>query len=98
MLHIHTAVPVSIDLILTVWAPEQLAPFHLDAASSPVGEPLPQVSASRAILAGAMGVDLNRNHPLREDVLAGVLFIFRPHLIGLLAVDGPRFARSPRAE
>src|SRR5260221_4288149 len=98
MLHIHTAVPVSIDLIVTVWAPEQLAPFHLDAASSPVGPSWPQVYSTRSILAGAMGIDLIRTHPLREDVLAGVLVNYPAHLIGLLAVHAPGFARSLRPD
>ena len=96
MMHIHTAVPVSIHLIVTVWAPEEVSPFHAYALALVVGEPLPQVSASRAILAGSMGIDLNRTHTLREDVLAGALVNFPAQLIGLLAVHAPGFARSPR--
>src|SRR5260370_13781584 len=94
MLDIPCAVPIRVGFIAAMWAPEQLAPFHLDATSSPVGEPLPQLSASRAKLAGAMGIDLNRTHPLRKDLLAGVLVDLAAQLIGLLAVHAPRLAAS----
>ena len=39
-MHIHAGVEVSVRFIVTVRAPEQFAPFHLDAASGSVGEPL----------------------------------------------------------
>src|SRR5260370_17119369 len=94
ILDIPCAVPIRVGFIAAMWAPEQLAPFHLDATSSPVGEPLPQLSASRAKLAGAMGIDLNRTHPLRKDLLGGVLVDLAAQLIGLLAVHAPRLAAS----
>ena len=45
MMPIGAGVEVSIGLIGTVWAPKQLAPILLDAASSSVGEPLPETAA-----------------------------------------------------
>jgi hypothetical protein len=45
MMPIGAGVEVSIGLIVTAWAPEQLAPFHFDAASSSLGEPLPRTAA-----------------------------------------------------
>src|SRR5260370_23003399 len=94
MLHIHTAVPIRVGFIAAICGREHVAPFHRDATSSPVGEPLPQLSASRAKLAGAMGIGLNRTHPLRKDLLAGVLVDLAAQLIGLLAVHAPRLAAS----
>src|SRR5258708_26893063 len=55
MMPIDAGVEVSIGLIGTVRTPEQLAPFHLDAASSSGGEPLPPLSPAPSIPAGGRG-------------------------------------------
>jgi hypothetical protein len=50
MMHIHTGIPVSVGFIATMQAPEQFSPVRFDALALLVREPLPQASASRAIL------------------------------------------------
>ena len=92
MMPIDTGVEVSIGLIVTVRAPEQLAPFHLDAASSSVGEPLPETAAARAILAGAVGVDFDRHRARNKGFLTGILVDLAAQLIRLFAIHAPRFA------
>jgi len=92
MMYIHTAVPVSIGLRVTVRAPEQLAPSHSDALAVLVGEPLPQLAAARAILAGAMGIDFDRHRARKKRLLTGILVDLAAQLIGLPAVHAPRLA------
>src|SRR5260370_34579788 len=92
MMPIDAGVEVSISLIVTVRAPEQLAPFHLDAASSSVGEPLPETAAARAILAGAVGGDFDRHPARKKGFLTGILGDLAAQLLRLFAIHAPRFA------
>jgi hypothetical protein len=92
MMPIDAGVEVSIGLIVTARAPEQLAPFLLDAASGSVGEPLPATAAPRAILAGAMWVDFDRHRARKKGFLTGILVDLAAQLIRLFAIDAPRFA------
>src|SRR5258708_29299348 len=92
MMHIHTAVPVSVHFIATMRTPEQFPPFHANALAVLEGEPLPLLATSRAILTGPMRVDFDGDSALREGFLACVLVDLAAQLVRPLAVHTSRFA------
>jgi hypothetical protein len=89
---IDGGVQVRIRLIVTRRAPEQLSPFLHDASACSVGEPLPRVSASGAILTGTMGIDFDGDHRCTcIGFLARVLPDLPAQLVGEPTVHAPGF-------
>ena len=72
VMRIHRGIEVGIGFIVAHGAPEELSPFDEEACATFQEEPLPLSATARTILTGAMGVDLNRDHALRERFLPGV--------------------------
>ena len=96
MMHIHAAVVVSVHFIATVRAPEEFTPLQLDAFAILVGEPLPLLATSRAILGCSMWVDLDGHGALRVRFLFRVLIDLAAQVVRPLAVHAPRSAFTLR--
>src|SRR2546426_2283312 len=92
MVQIDGGVPVSLRLVVTDRASEQLAPLDGDVFAAKVREPLPLGTASGAIVTCSMGVGLCGDNPFCECFLSCVLIDFAPELVRLLAVHPARFA------
>jgi len=63
VMHIHTAIEVSVRFIVAHGTNEELSPSRFDVLPAVEGEPLPPGSAARAILARSVGIDLHRTDP-----------------------------------
>src|SRR5260370_3766252 len=89
---IDGGVQVSIRLIVTRRAPEQLSPFLHDASACSVGDTTPQVSASGAILTSTVGIDFDGDHRCTYiGFLACVLPDLPAQLVGEPTVHAPGF-------
>src|SRR5690242_1635085 len=85
MMHIHAGVPIRVGLIAAMRAPEQPTPRLFDTLALTQGEPLPLEATARAILAGAMRVDLDGHDSFDKGFLARFLIDLAAQLVGLLA-------------
>ena len=94
VMHIHGSVVVCMALVVARGARKEFSPFAGDPLSCPVREPHALATTTRTILRRAMWIDFHAYHS------CGIGFFFRAlvdlafQLIGLFAVEPPRFTCS----
>ena len=91
-MHIRGSIEVSMALVVASGAEKELAPFAHDPLPRLIREPHAFGSTTRTILRGPMRIDFHAHHS------SGIGFFFRElsdfpfQLIGLFAIEPPRFA------
>jgi hypothetical protein len=92
MVHIRGSIEVSMALVGARGAEKELAPTAIDPLPCLIREPHAEAATTRTILRGTMGIDFHTHHS------SGIRFFFRElidfafQLVGLFAIEPPRFA------
>ena len=92
VMHIRGSIEVCMALVVARGSEKELAPFADDPLPCLIREPHALTATTRTILRGPMWIDFHAHHSYGIGFFFGELIDFAFQLVGLYAIESPRFA------